>query len=232
MGFGIKLADATFTKYIARAMPYIEDTDGIFIFGGNEAQSIRNLSPNVVGGTTGTIVGGGAAGTYGDDFASFNLNYSFDSGRSYSGLNRSVISVSEYQADNHSSIVAPQLEVSRINGALRARVTSAGYIFGAGDQISLNIPYFQAVTSADGSGNDTAYRGVGGVLATATSADSPVAAGNIIFGPRGGYNTASELTYHKHYLALTYTRELSGSEMAEVYAWAGEYLSARGILLA
>jgi len=230
MTFGIKLAGASFTNYLARSIPYLEDTEAVFIFGSSEAQSIRNLSPNVPAATVGAMVGGGS-GSFTDDYALLNIDYSLDSGVSYAGINKTMISVSAFMADEHSSIVAPQIEVSCVDDDYRVRITTSGYLYGASNPISLNVPYFQGVTSADGSGNDTAYLGRGGTLQTATAADAPVTDGAIVFGPRGGRDSISDMTGHKHYIALVYDRELSGAEMAEVYAWCAEYLSARGVLL-
>lgn len=230
MAFGIKLADASFANYIARAVPYLEDTEGVFIFGGTEAASVRNLSPNVAAGSTGSMVGGGS-GTFGANHAGFDINYSLDTGIAHTGLNKTIISVSSFEANNHSTVVAPNVDFARINGAFRVKASSSIYLFGAGDTISLSVPTFQGLTCGGGSGNNTAYRGRAGTFQTATTADAPVTEGTISFGPRGGVDTGGDTTEDKHYLGLIYGRELSGSEMANVYAWAAEYLSARGVLL-
>jgi len=231
MAFTIQLTNANFANYLARAIPYLSDAEALFIFGGDATQS----AVNKITGTSGTWVGGGAAGTFADYTAQMNINYSLDSGISYAGFNKTVISVSEFQADEHSAFVGPQLEANRISGAFRAKVASTGYIGSAGDLISLNVPLFMGITSDDGTGNDTSYVGAAGSFITASAVDSPVSAANIVFGPRGGRDTflgTGDTTYHKHYLGLIYGRELSGAEMAEVYAWAMEYMNARGLNLA
>ncbi|WP_300535162.1 hypothetical protein [uncultured Mameliella sp.] len=236
MAFGIKLADATFTHYVSRAVPYLSDLEGFFIFGGNETSSIKNLSPSVGPGATGTMIGGGAAGTYGDDYAMLNITYTLDTGITTDGLDKSIISVSEFQADEHSSIATSggSMQVSRIGGAFRARFPG-GVAGGSGDDISLNVPTFQAVTMGDGTGNHTLWRGIAGTLDSNTAADASFAAENIEIGPKSGEDDVDgtgDTTFHKHYLALIYGRELTSGEMAELYAWSAEYMAARGVLVA
>lgn len=209
--------------------PYIAETEAYFVFGVDASTSLVNLSPNAGG--NGTFVGGGA-GEFSTNWAKLNINYSLDSGVSYTGFNKTVVSVAEFQKDQHSAVVAPQIEISIINGAYRVATTSSGYRFAAGDFIPLDTPQFMAVTSADTGGNDVAYLGRSGVFQSASSAAGAVTAGNIVFGPRGGRDSISDTTGHKHYLGLIYDRELSSSELAEVYEWAATELAKKYILLA
>ena len=231
MSIGIKVADATFTKYLARAVPLLGDLEGLWIFGGSAADSVRNRSPNAVFGTEGTGEGGGS-GTFTGTHALLSKLYSLNTGLQYGGLNKTVISVSDFSVDQASSASAPQLEMSRTAGAFRVRIASSGYIFASGDTVSLNQPLFQALASgAVGAGNDVAYVGRGGTLHSANGAAASVTAGAIVFGPRGGRAESADSATHRHFLGMVYSRQLTALEMAEVYGWAAEYLAARGIVL-
>jgi hypothetical protein len=209
--------------------PVLQDLAALFLFGVDPASSLINRAPNAV--ADGTFVSGGS-GEFADNWAKLNINYSLDSAISYNGFNKTIISVSEFAKDQHSSVVAPHVEMSLINNAFRVRVASAGYLFGAGSTIGRDIPQFQALSSGGSDGLDTAIVGRSGVLDTATASATSVTAGNIVFGPRGGRDSISDTTGHKHYLGLIYNRELSVAEVAEVYAWAATEFAKKYILVA
>lgn len=228
MAFTIQLTDAAFDYYIARAIPYVTDAEALFVFGIDAASSAVNR----ITGNSASYVGGGAAGTFADYHGTLNINYSLDSGIAYAGYDKTVVSVSQFQADDHSAFVAPQLEANSINMAFRARVRSSGYLGQSGDTISLNTPLFMAITSGGVSGDSTSYYGSAGTLMTDSASTSSADPGNIVFGPRGGRDFSEsngDETFHKHHIGLIYGRELSGAEMAQVYGWAAEYMSARGV---
>lgn len=229
MSFTIKLADAAFDTYLARAIPYLSDAQALFIFGGDATQSAAN---KITGGS-GSWVGGGSAGAFGDYHAMLNITYSLDSGINSTGINQTIISVSEYQENEHSAFATSgsSLQVSRITGAAYARYRGSNVGI-AGNQIPLDTPIFQGATMGGAAGTFTRFNAASGSLITDTGTSNTFSSQAIQFGPKDGEDDndgTGDTTFHKHYLAMIYDREMSEAEILEVYAWAAEYLAARGV---
>ena len=71
MSLAIKIAGTTFTKFVDKVMPYADLASGIWLFGGDEVSSLRNLAKNPSV-SAGTLIGV-APPVYGKGYVDFRL---------------------------------------------------------------------------------------------------------------------------------------------------------------
>lgn len=221
MSLSIKIADATFTKFIAQTPPYLELAKLFLLLGGDQASSVKNYAGTKL---PATVVG---TPTYSTGFASLASDaIGFESADVASGspfthiLVATVLSSPAGYCGNWTGGANTRNLLNRnvndlnlaIDGNLRVStpMSGAGFHFIAG--------------SHDGS-TAKVYKGNAGVLTSASaaysggSATSKFRVGASAFST-GNFNAAA---------VMTFGSVLSEAQITEIYAYLTTLLATRGI---
>lgn len=246
MSLTIKLAGATFTKFVDSEVPYLDQATGFWLFGGDQASSIKNLAPN------GTVLNASVVGTgapvYGKGLVQMSMTgataSALDSGITLSPAHPfTYIVVGDLIADaNYNARTLAGTWHSGINGSdiFQGNASPGATVSGAfsgGNVISApastlspgKIGFAASTSSAAGRAIYT-HDGTAMQATTAAALPSPTA-NTFRVGPFGSRSTNSSVTA-RYCAAMLFQTVLTQTQLTDIYGYLKWKLAKRGVAVA
>lgn len=223
MTFSIKIEDATFTKYVTKAMPY-SDLASLFLLLGNDAAS---SSKNYVGTRNpATVVG---TPSYNTGYCSLSSVNGFESDAIESGSPFTHIIVATQATAN----IGYCGNWTTGNSANLLNRSTSNLNLAVDGNFRVNTPMgsngFQLLAGTHDGSTATVYLGSNGSL---SKASTPYVGGTVTKSKfRAGANNYGTGTFNAA-AVLTFSSALTEAQIAEVYAYLKSLLSSRGISVA
>lgn len=243
MSFSIKIAGANFSNVVDKAVPYLSLSQGFWLFGGNQAASVKNLAPNASVANA-TIVGAGAP-VYGVGYMDMSregtTQSALDSGITLSVghpftylVVASVLAGAGYDAQAmagtwHDGITGADIVQGSSSGQINAAFSGGSVLTTPSSSVTAGQIAFAASTSSD-SGRAVYLHDGTALLATTGAAISPPDRTTFRVGPFGA-RSANSTAKSRYCASMLFNVALTSAQLLELHDYFKFKLTKRGVVM-